>query len=196
MKILLKSISAITAIIFLFSACTYEVNYKEPASEQTNSPEEAEESTVSLYFNNTRENPDAQDCSAVFPVSRVIKNDANLEEKIKLTVNELLLGPNPSEQNQFYNSFFSEVTGRMLHEIKVEGSTAYIDFEGGIKTLIPNATTSCGSQQFFSSVENTVTQFEGIEKVLYKLDGNPAEFYRWMQLVCPEGYEQCVMNAG
>ena len=146
--------------------------------------------SVQVYFGNNIENPAAQDCSAVFPVTREIAETDDDEEKIKLAMEELVKGPTEEEITEGATSFFSASTEELLADVELRSGIAYINFKTDLRETIPNASSSCGSQQFLSEINETVNQF-GITTVRYSFDGNPQSFYEWLQLSCPTDYTEC-----
>ncbi|MFO8035606.1 MAG: GerMN domain-containing protein [Anaerolineales bacterium] len=147
----------------------------------------AEKKTVTIYFNNTELNPDAE-CDQVFPVEREISSE---KDPLRAALEELFQGPSPAEAEEGYTSFFSEETEDILIDVKVEGNTAYLNLQD-IRGLIPGVSSSCGSQEFFAEVEQTIkAQKPSVEKVLYAIEGDPEPFYEWVQLGCQEFNDFC-----
>lgn len=143
--------------------------------------------SLTIFFNNSELNPEAE-CDQVFPVTRQITPE---EDLLTAALNELFRGPIPSEAEEGYVSFFSEETGDILIDVKIEGDTAYVNLED-MRSLIPGASSSCGSQEFFAEVKETIqAQAPGVEKVLYAIEGDPEPFYEWVQLGCQEFNDFC-----
>ena len=63
---------------------------------------------------------------------------------------------------------------------------AVVDF-GDLRTVIPNASSSTGSQILLSELDATVFQFDTVDSVIYRIDGNADDFYEWLQLSTPAG---------
>jgi hypothetical protein len=146
-----------------------------------------EKKTVTLYFNNTDLNPEAE-CDQVFPVEREISPE---KDPLRAALQELFQGPTPSESEEGYTSFFSEETEDILIDVKVEGSTTYLNLQD-IQGIVPGVSSSCGSQEFFAEVSQTVkAQAPNVEKVLYAIEGDPEPFYEWVQLGCQEFNDFC-----
>ncbi len=145
------------------------------------------EETVTIYFNNTELNPEAE-CDQVFPVERDISPE---KDPLRAALQELFQGPTSSEAEEGYTSFFSKETEDILIDVKVEGGTAYLNLQD-IRGIIPGVSSSCGSQEFFAEVGQTVrAQAPNVEKVLYAIEGNPEPFYEWVQLGCQEFNDFC-----
>lgn len=146
-----------------------------------------EQETVTIYFNNTELNPEAE-CDQVFPVEREISSE---KDPLRAALEALFQGPTPSEAEEGYTSFFSEETEDILIDVKVEGNTAYLNLQD-IRGIIPGVSSSCGSQEFFAEVEQTIkAQNSSVEKVLYAIEGDPEPFYEWVQLGCQEFNNFC-----
>jgi Sporulation and spore germination len=62
---------------------------------------------------------------------------------------------------------------------------AYVNLRTQARVALPDASTSCGRDQFFAQVESTVKKFSGVKSVVFALDGKPSDFYEWFELECP-----------
>ena len=82
-----------------------------------------------------------------------------------------------------YTSFFSDITKNIFKSIKIVDKIVYIDLID-IRSIIPNASSSCGSSQFLAEMTNTLKQFSSIERAIFAIEGNPQVFYEWLQLGC------------
>lgn len=143
---------------------------------------------IRVYFLNEKTNPNLEDCRKVEPVTRTIP-------RTKATANaaleELLKGVTPEESKQGFVSFTPEETKGILKSIKIKNKNAYINFNKNVYDQMGTATTSCGGG-FFSSVEQTLYQFPTIKKVFYAVEGNPSDFYDWVQVgECPKELKNC-----
>ena len=144
--------------------------------------------TIKLYFLNSKTNPNLEDCRKVEPVTRTIP-------KTKAVANaalvELFKGVTPDEAKRGFVSFTPEETKGIFKSIKIKNKTAYINFNKIVYEQLGKATTSCGSG-FFASVEKTLFEFPSIKKVLYAIEGNPADFYEGVQVgECPKELKNC-----
>ena len=101
-------------------------------------------------------------------------------------IDALLAGPNASETDQGSTSWFSADTKAMLRSVNVVDGTAFVDFEN-FASIIPNASTSCGSSILLAQLDATVTQFDGVDRAIYSFDGDAAAFYHWLQMDVPDG---------
>ncbi len=143
--------------------------------------------TIKVYFNNINFNPNLEDCSKVYSLNRIIPKTV---EVAKAALKELFKGPTEEEKSQGYTSWFSKETQDILKSVKVKNGTAYVDLKD-LRQMIPNASTSCGSAEFFAEVETTLQQFPTVDKVIFAIDGKPATFYKWMQIGCYEENDFC-----
>ena len=121
------------------------------------------------------------DCSAVAPVSRTVRGAAVLAEAVRA----LLAGPTPDERARGLGSLFSEKTAGMLRSARIEDGVARIDFSD-FSQVIPNASSSCGSQGLLAQLDATATQFPTVKRAVYSFEGDVAAFYEWLQLASPE----------
>ena len=132
---------------------------------------------VNVYLSRTG----VADCSAVYPVARAVTPPQVLAGAISA----LLAGPTSAEKASGYTSFFSSATAGMLNWAHVgTNGVARIDF-ANFSSIIPNASTSCGSQMLLSALNHTATQFASVRSAVYSFDGNVAAFYNWLQLAAP-----------
>lgn len=120
-------------------------------------------------------------CEDVFPLEREVSADAPLRGALQ----ELLAGSTEQEAADGYGSWFSADTEGMLNEVRVVDGTAHVDF-ADFSTVIPNASTSCGSALLLAQLDGTVTQFEAVTEARYAFDGDEAAFYEWLQLAPPD----------
>lgn len=142
--------------------------------------------TVTVYYGNVELNPEA-DCSRVFPVERRAPFDPAVAQ---VALRALFAGPTAAEAAAGYSSLFSEETAGILIGLRVEGDTVYINLRD-VRSLIPNASSSCGSAQFFAEVETTLGELIPFERVIYAIEGDPEPFYEWVQLGCSELNDNC-----
>ncbi len=144
--------------------------------------------TITLYFDNSRLNPGAASCNQVFPVQRAVS--AGSPNDLNTVLPQLFQGPTAEEQAQGYTSVFSPKTAGILIWAKVQGNTAYINLQD-LRSIIPNASTSCGSAAFFAQADTTVKAATSVSRVIYAINGDPAPFYEWMQIGCAPQNDNC-----
>ncbi|MGI9056612.1 MAG: GerMN domain-containing protein [Pyrinomonadaceae bacterium] len=150
--------------------------------------QKADTMTIKLYFLNAKTNPNLEDCRKVEPVTRKIPKTKAVA---RAALDELFKGVTPDEAKKGFVSFTPEETNGILKSIKIKNKAAYINFNKVVYKQMGSATTSCGGG-FFSSVEQTLFQFPTIKKVFYAIEGNPADFYEWVQVgECPAELKNC-----
>lgn len=144
--------------------------------------------TIKLYFLNEKMNPNLPDCTDVKPVSRTIPKTKAVANA---ALEELFKGVTSEEAKNGFVSFTPEETKGILKSIKIKNKAAYVNFNKVVYEQMGTATTSCGGG-FFTSIEKTLFQFPTIKKVFYAVEGNPADFYDWVQVgECPKELKNC-----
>ncbi|MBU1039338.1 GerMN domain-containing protein [Patescibacteria group bacterium] len=127
------------------------------------------------------------DCSLVEPVKRLVQKNSRIEEQ---ALNQLLLGPTVEEKKQGYNSWFSQQTANKIISMSFKKGRVYVNLRD-LRTIIPGASSSCGSAQFLGQLENTLKQFPTVKQVFFAFDGSPENFYNWLQLDCNNEDKLC-----
>jgi len=146
-----------------------------------------ETTILKVYFGNSNLNPNAANCNQVYPQERVIPVATSTPQ---LALRELFKGPTEIEKSQGYFSFFSVATQNIFKGMKIENGVAYVNLKD-IRQIIPNASTSCGSAEFLTELQDTLKQFSTINRVIFAFDGKPAAFYEWLQIGCPTENNLC-----
>lgn len=146
--------------------------------------------TVTVYFSTG----DGSDCGEVSPFTRPMEGDDPLGSALV----QLLAGPTEAEIEAGASSFFSSETIDSLSIIDFGSGSpkpTRIGFED-LPALIPNASTSCGSEALLAQLNNTVLQY--VPKVRYELFGSCPMFANWLQRECmdytSEGAEPAVLT--
>jgi len=96
---------------------------------------------------------------------------------------ELVRGPSPEEEARGVTSFFSPATAHIVRSVSVEGSLAQVDFRD-FRALIPNASSSAGSEAFLQDLNETVFGAAPIDEVAYTLEGDCETFWNFLQRGC------------
>lgn len=135
-----------------------------------------------VFFSNTKLNPEMLDCRLVYPVELPVSGTLPYEEQ---ALRSLFTGPNEAQQEAGFQSFFNTTTAKILRSIKVVDNVVLVNLKD-LRTLIPNANSSCGSAQFLAQIENTLKQFPQIYQVYMAIDEDPNRIYEWLQLGCTE----------
>lgn len=136
----------------------------------------AAEQTVDVYFS-----VDGDDCGAVEAYERIGPMGA---DPIELAFDELLAGPDPSEEAAGAGSFFSSETADAVRSVTLEEGTLTVDFTD--IRFLDNASTSCGSNALISSLSSTAFQFEEVERVRFSIWESCSLFWNWLQAECSE----------
>ena len=120
------------------------------------------------------------DCTDVVAAPRVA-TDAGV---LRSALTQLLAGPTEAETEAGLRSWFSADTAGMLNSVAISQRVARIDFDN-FASLMPNASSSCGSASLLAQLDATVLQFDTVDSALYSFEGSPAAFYEWLQLRVP-----------
>lgn len=81
-------------------------------------------------------------------------------------------------------TWFSEATANSLRSVVVDsGGNAIVDFHD-LRALIPNASSSAGSQILLDDLNEVVFEVPGIVSVEYRMDGSCDLFWEWLQYGC------------
>ncbi len=119
--------------------------------------------TVKVFFGNENFNPNAMDCSLVYPIERQV---AKTEAVARVALESLLVGPTEIEkQNGYYTSLN---TGVGINSLKIENATAYVDFDSQLEQAVGG---SCRVLAIASQIRETLKQFETVEDVVISVDG-------------------------
>ncbi len=117
------------------------------------------------------------------PVARTVPKTDGREELLQSTLKELLKGPTDAERAIGFASWFSPATADAVSDVMWDGDFYTVTFMG-LNTLIPNASTSAGSQMLLSQLDSTMFQFDFVQRVNYTLEGNCDDFWEWLQMGC------------
>ena len=142
---------------------------------------------VTLYFGNVVLDPGVSECGLVYAVHREVPASGDV---LTVTMKELLAGPTAAETAQGYRSWFSPSTAQALVKARTVGNTAYVNLTD-VRTIIPNASTSCGSASLLAQLRTTAQQAAMAPRVLSAINGQPAHFWEWLQMGCDASNDQC-----
>lgn len=144
--------------------------------------------TLTVFFSKKSALENATDCGAVIALSdRVIDKSTPQRALLKL-----LQGPSVDQKDT--SSFFSTKTAGLLKSVKVDKDTVYVDFRD-MRKIIPNASTSCGSQALLAQLDSTLKNFPEIKKTIYAIESDPKIFYEWLQIGCTKENNNCDATA-
>lgn len=144
--------------------------------------------SVKVYFSNEKLNSDVCD-GKVFPVTRKIPKTKAVA---KAALDELFKGATAEETKKGYSSFFSEETTGLVISVRIVKGIAYVNLKGEVIEKLGGATSSCGSNTYYGSVNKTLKQFPTIKKIMFAIEKDPAMYYDWMQIgECPKELKNC-----
>lgn len=114
-------------------------------------------------------------------VQRAVPED---EDDLAAAVLALLAGPTEAEQAAGFRSWFSAETAGRLNDVTVrDDGHAVINF-AAFSHIIPNASTSAGSEHLLAEIGWTVAQFPAVETIELQFDGSCELFGDWIQTGC------------
>lgn len=125
---------------------------------------------VQLFFSNAEQDPDALDCSAVFPVSRELTPTPSVA---RLALTELLKGPTPEEAAQGYYSSINE--GARALSLDIQKGVATIDFDSRFTEGVAG---SCQVEAIRAQITRTLVQFASVNSVVITVGGEVSEAFQ------------------
>ena len=144
----------------------------------TTSTVPVETGSVSVFFSTG----DGNDCSQVDSFERqVVVTDG----AIRATFDQLVTGPTEAEQVAGASSFFSADTTDIVRSTALQDGLLVVDFEDP-RPLMPNASTSCGSEALLAQLNATAFQLPEVLSVRYEIAGDCDAFANWLQRECQE----------
>jgi len=123
----------------------------------------------------------ADPCGTVAPVVRKVAGPVTPA----VAVRELLAGPTAEEAAAGFSSLFGPATAGALLDVVVAEGFARVSFRD-LRTIIPNASSSCGSAALLRALDATLAQLPGVRGARYSFGGDEAAFYEWLQLSPPD----------
>jgi len=124
--------------------------------------------SVKIYFNNTQLDPQIS-CSKVFAVERQLSDisaDITTSALARLTLEQLLLGPNKAEAEQGY--FTSLPAKVVVKQLDIGQGLAKIDFGPSLEQGVGG---SCRVSAIRSQITQTLSQFPGVSQVIISVEG-------------------------
>lgn len=125
---------------------------------------------------------DGTDCAEVAAFDREISATV---DPIQGALEQLTGGPTAAEEAAGAGSFFSEASAGSLPRLDLVDGHLTVVFDD-FRALLNNASTSCGSEAFLSSLNATVFQFDDVEQVRYTIQESCGVFYGWLQRDCQD----------
>jgi len=134
------------------------------------------EPTVEVFYSLA----DSSDCGNVRSFVRSIGDEI---DPYRSTFQLLVAGPTEDETTAGAGSFFSSETADVVKSAVLTDGVLSVDF-ADLRPLIPNASTSCGSQALLAQLNSTAFQFEPVERTRHLIDGSCNDFANWLQREC------------
>lgn len=100
---------------------------------------------------------------------------------LRASLEQLLAGPTDGERAAGFTSWFSASTAGALVDVTISGGDATVDLTD-LRSVIPNASASAGSQLLLSQLDATVFQHPTVRSVIYRIEGDCEAFTEWLQL--------------
>jgi hypothetical protein len=99
---------------------------------------------------------------------------------LRAALDALLAGPTAAERAASLSSWFSDSTAGKVRSVTTKDGHAVVDFDD-LRPLIPNASTSAGSERLLRQLDATVFQFRSVTSVEYRIAGSCEDFNEWLQ---------------
>lgn len=122
---------------------------------------------------------DGSDCSMV----AAFRRDVGGADPIQAAFEELVGGPTAAEVEAGAGSAFSPDTADVVQAVSLDDGLLVIDF-ADLRPLIPNSSTSCGSEALLAQLNGTAFQFATVDRVRYRIAGSCDDFANWLQRDC------------
>jgi hypothetical protein len=132
--------------------------------------------TVDVYYSTG----DGSDCAEV---SAFPRDATGVTAPIGYSLDQLLAGPTGAEKSQGASSWFSLATADAVRSVNLRNGLLTVDF-ADIRSVIPGASTSCGSAALLAELNSTVFQFPAVQRVRYQILGSCDTFHEWLQTTC------------
>jgi hypothetical protein len=117
------------------------------------------------------------------PVLRLVPQGST-EAHARAALEALLEGPTLDEQAAGYTSWFSQRTAGALRVFIANPNRQVIVDLRDFSAVIPNASSSAGSQALLDQLSATVFQFPEYQSVLFTFEGDCNRFWNWLQMSC------------
>lgn len=103
---------------------------------------------------------------------------------IRYALDQLVAGPTPAEEAQGAYSWFSSATAGSIRSINLRSDGLLIVDFRDVRSSIPGASASCGSEELLTNLTATVFRFAPVERVRFEINGYCDLFYNWLQRDC------------
>lgn len=118
-------------------------------------------------------------CGAVYPVPRDLSSTARESELVL----DLFGGPTTEEKRKGYTSVFSSQTAFAVESVSLQNGVVAINLSD-IRSLIPNAASTCAGAELLNAIHQTLAQFKEVTTVVIGIQGDARKFYDWVGLSC------------
>ncbi|OGL88661.1 hypothetical protein A3I42_01635 [Candidatus Uhrbacteria bacterium RIFCSPLOWO2_02_FULL_49_11] len=120
--------------------------------------------TVRIYFGNTKKNPEAFDCALVFGVEREVPKAPQIA---RAALDELLKGPTDTEQGEGY---FTSINGGVeVDKLTIDAQgTARVEFSPRLEEAVGG---SCRVAAIRAQIIQTLKQFSTVKEVVISING-------------------------
>lgn len=147
--------------------------------------------TYAVFFNNhSVDTFEKNGCDVVFPSARPLKSSDMPGKEIELLLS-LLRGPSEEEARAGLSSPFSELTASALLSVNFREGVAAVNL-ADVRTLSSSdGEPSCIARSVKASIEATLSQFEGVDHIVFAINGDPNLFYDWARLSCDVEGKSC-----
>lgn len=148
-----------------------------PAASAMPSPSpSAVTSTLQIFLHSGN----ADRCDEVVAVPRTVDGEATLLAAMRA----LVAGPTADETAQGLGGWFTHQTAGVVRRAEIANGVARVDFED-LRSVIPNASSSCGSAMLLAQLDSTARQFPSVTSTRYSIRGDERAFYEWLQRDVP-----------
>lgn len=140
-------------------------------------PPTAEQQRVEVFYT-----CGADDDGAVVAVARNVPRTAGV---LRASLEALVAGPTEAERAAGLSSWFFDGTAGVVRSVDLDpDGRAVVDLAPELRTLIPNASASAGSQLLLEQLDATVFAHRAVRSVEYRLGGSCDDLFEWLQLSC------------
>lgn len=153
----------IILIILIFSLVISVINSGQPQNVIEEVVSQSETDNIIVYF------PRLPDIKFVGEEIKLEHNISN-EEKIKLIINRLIKGSDKANLIDVIPS------GSKVNNVYVKNNTAFVDFSKEFVENHPGG--SLGEYNTIYSIVNSITEIDGIEQVVFLIDGERQTAYK------------------
>lgn len=168
------SIAAALILVGALGGCRQETTSDGTPSPAPSATETSSRLDVYLHSGN----PDK--CDEVVAASRTVEGVPTL----LLSMRALVQGPTADERARGLAGWFTDATAQAVRSAEIRDGVATVDFTD-LRQLIPNASTSCGSQMLLAQLDRTAKQFPAVTATRYSINGSATDFYEWLQFAVP-----------